>query len=59
MAYLAQPKAQESVNTVVQPREGKMSASSAGINQSEDFQIVAKIPRFVLDVPTSSAVFVF
>ena len=49
------PEMQENMETVVQPYDGKRSASSTGIIDSEDTQIAAKIARFDLDVSTSNA----
>ena len=43
------------MGTVVQSCDGKRSASSAGIIESESFQSAAKIARFELDVSTSNA----
>ena len=43
------------MDTVVQPCDGKRSASSAGIVDSEGTQSAAKIARFELDVSTSNA----
>ena len=40
------PEMQENMDTVVQPCDGKWSASSVGITDSEDTQSAAKITRF-------------
>ena len=49
------PGMQENMDTVVQPCDGKRSASSAGIIDSEGTKSAAKIARFELDVSTSNA----
>ena len=49
-----QPKRRQNIGTVVRPSDGKSSASLAGINKNEDFQIAAKTQRVELDVPTSN-----
>ena len=49
------PEMQENMDTVVQPCDGKRSASSAGIIDSEGTKSAAKIARFQLDVSTSNA----
>ena len=49
------PEMQENMDTVVQPCDGKRSASSAGIIDSEGTQSAAKIAIFELDVSTSNA----
>ena len=47
-------KMQENVASVVQPCNGKRSASSVGIIKSEGSQSAAKIVRLELDVSTSN-----
>ena len=49
------PEMQENMDSVVQPCDGKRSASSADILDSEGTQSAAKIARFELDVSTSNA----
>ena len=49
-----QPKRWQNIGTVVRHSDGKSSASLAGINKNDDFQIAAKTQRVELDVPTSN-----
>ena len=49
-----QLKRRQNIVTVVRPSDAKRSASLAGINKNEDFQIADKTQRVELDVPTSN-----